>query len=162
MLSLNYKSPSSRKLTFRLLVLSEMKTSYLVLWFYVQCDLNVGLCFKFIFLPSLEPFHLHYAQKNNSIWMIKIPATSVDKVKIIGQMHHWFISVSNSANVTQSTCSSKNLTTFLFQLTHILFNLLALSLSPVNFLWPVGWLFLSLKATKFTDNGKTNTRMPSI
>lgn len=53
--------------------------------------------------------------------MIKIPATSVDKVKIIGQMHHWFISVSSSANITESTCSSKNLTTFLLQPTHILF-----------------------------------------
>lgn len=126
------------------------KSSYLRL--YVECELNAGLCFIFIFLPPPKSFHLQYMQKKkNSIWIIKIPATSVDKVTMIDQMHHWFISVRGSVNVTDTI----NLTSWksdYFPLpSNSRFVSFPFSLSTDNVFWLDGWLFLSLKGRISTD-----------
>jgi len=94
--------------------------------------------------------------------MIKIPATSGDKVTIIGQMHHWFIS-QRQCEYNRDNQSDPLKTWLLSASKQLTFCFICLVFKYCQ-CFLVGWLAFSKfeRQEIHRQNGKTNIRMLGI
>lgn len=129
-------SPNLRKLSFRLLLLSRRKASSL--WLYEACALMSAFALYLHSCLLLNLFTLSTHRQNNSIWMIKIPVL---------QWLRWQKSAKGIASSSLSEAddkdyqsdSLKNLITFFFQATHVLFHLLCAQVLSMFSGWLAGF-----------------------